>query len=179
MVAVANAVSPDGVTPVSIVAGGEASGLANMVGQYLEQLLADSAEKRAQAAALRGRLGLCAREGDVAITIAFSEHGVAIEEGLQQPDAVVSGEIETLMHVLAGRANPAWELGQRRLAARLTVRRPLFGYQAYHLMRLPDAHLWSGMPHKVVSFLVGAAVTSGALLLLWRTRQPPQGDDDV
>lgn len=171
MVAVANDISTDGVTPVTIVAGEEASGLAHIIGQYIEQLLGDSPEKRLGAAALRGRLGLCAREGDVAVTIVFGEEGVAIEEGLREPDAVVSGEVEFLMHVLAGRANPAWELCRRTLSLRPGVRRPIFGYRAYRLMCLPGVHLWSGLPRPPVALVVGAACALGSYLLVRRVRQ--------
>ena len=174
MVAVANGVSDSAVTPVTVLAGEEASGLANSIGQYLEQLLADSPEKRDLAASLHGRLGLCAREGDVAVTIAFDAGGIAIEEGLQEADAVISGEIETLMHVLAGRANPAWELGGRRIAARPTLRRPLFGYQAYRLMCLPGVSPWSGLPRAPLVIAAGVAAAAGTLLLL---RRRERGDD--
>ncbi len=179
MVAVANAVSSNGAMSVTVLAGEEASGLARIIGQYLEQLLAESLEKRAEAAALRGRFGLRAREGDVAVTIVFDEGGIAIEEGLQQPDAIVSGEIEFLMHVLAGRANPAWEVCGGTVAFRLGRRRPLFGYQAYRLMRLPGVHLWSGLPRPPLGLVVGAVVALGALLLVRRTRRRATGGADV
>ena len=61
MVAVIDGPARDGRLPVLLDAGEQASGLANMVAQYLEQLLADSPRKRLEAAALRGRLGLRAR----------------------------------------------------------------------------------------------------------------------
>ncbi len=179
MVAVANAVSADGVTPVTVVAGEEASGLANIIGQYLEQLLAESSEKRAEAAALRGRLGLRAREGDVAVTIVFTEGGIRVEEELREPDASISGEVEMLMHVLAGRANPAWEMCRGTLAVRPSLRRPFFGYQAYSLMRLPGAHPWSGLPRPPLAFVVGTAAAVGAWLLVRRVRRRAQGGDDV
>lgn len=173
MVAVASTGSAHAPTSVTVLAGNGASGLANIVGQYLEQLLAESPEKSVDAAALRGRFGLRAREGDVAVTIVFGDGGIAIEEGLHEPDAVIAGEIETLMHVLAGRVNPAWELGRRRIAMRLSHRRPLFGYQAYRLMRLPGVYAWSGLPQPVLAAGAGVAVAAGLLLLaqLWTARR--------
>ncbi len=179
MVAVADSLTASQVNHVTIVAGEEASGLAHIIGQYLEQLLADSPEKRAEAAALRGRLGLRAREGDVAITIVFGESDIALEEGLEAPDAVVSGEVEFLMHVLAGRANPAWQLCRGTVAFRPSLQRPLFGYQAYRLMRLPGVHLWSGLPRPPLAFVVGGAGVLGAFLLVRRLQQRAQGSDDV
>jgi hypothetical protein len=161
--------SSSAVVPVALAACEEASGLANMVGQYLEQVLADSSAKRAEAAALRGRLGLHAREGNVAVTIVFADGGVVIEEGLREPNAVIAGEVEFLMHVLAGRANPVWEMGEGRVRVQTGLRHPLFAYQAYHLMRLPDVHVWSGLPRPPAGVLVGAAAAT-LIVVVWRVR---------
>ncbi len=177
MVAVVSAVSETAVMPVTLVAGEEASGLARIICQYLEQLFADSREKRAAAAALRGRLGLRTREGDVAVTVAFTEDGVAVEEGLREPDAVIHGEVEFLMHVLAGRANPAWEVCRGTVAFQPRPLRPLFGYQAYRVIRLPHVHLWSGLPRPPVGLLVGAAVLVSAVVLARRRARASGGDD--
>jgi hypothetical protein len=177
MVAVVNAVSARKVMPVTLVAGEEASGLARIICQYLEQLFAESQEKRDGAAALHGRLGLRTREGDVAITVAFTEDGVAVEEGLRETDAVVNGEVEFLMHVLAGRANPAWEVCSGTVAFQPRPLRPLFGYQAYRVMRLPHVHLWSGLPRPPVGLLVGAAVLVSAVVLVRRRVRASGGGD--
>ncbi len=179
MVAVANRLSRNGHPPVTVAAGEEASGLARMIGQYLEQVLSDSAEKRSEAAALRGRFGLRAEEGDVAVTIVFDDNGIVIREGLEDPDATISGEIESLMHVLAGRANPAWSLWGGAVAVRSGLRHPLFGYQAYHLMRLPGVHLWSGLPRPPAGLLVGAAAATSAVVLVWYLRRRATGGGDA
>jgi hypothetical protein len=173
MVAMIDSSTRNGHSPISIAAGEEASGLANIVGQYLDQLLGDSPQKRFEAAALRGNLGLLAREGDVAITIVFSDDGIRIEEGLSASDALISGAVETLMHVLAGRANPVWEVAGGSMAFRPGLRQPLFGYRAYKLMRLPGVHLWSGVPRPV---LAGAAAALGAVLLVYSVRRRARGD---
>ncbi len=175
MVAMTNPLSANGSYPVTVVAGEEASGLANIVGQYMEQLLGDSPEKREAAAALRGRLGLRAREGDVAITVVFHDEGIAIEEGLREPDALISGQLEYLMHMLAGRANPARQLLAGTLAIRPGLRKPLFGYQAYNVMRLPGVHIWSALPRPRASLLGGAAALAGVLLLTQLVRHRPAG----
>ena len=175
MVAVAERLNSERAVPVTIAAGEGASGLANIVGQYLEQLLGDSPQKRSQAAALRGNLGLLAREGDVAITIVFSDDGIVIEEGLRGPDAVISGQLEALMHVLAGRANPVWQVAGRSMAFRPSLRQPLFGYRAYRLMRLPGVHVWSGVPPAVLVG-AGAAAVLGAGVLLYSVRRRAGGD---
>ena len=171
MVAVAAVVPAEQRQLVTVAGGEEASGLANIVGQYLDQILADSPDKRAQAASLRGRLGLLAHEGDVAITIVFGNGSILIKDGLREPDALISGDVEFLMHVLAGRANPAWEMGGGRVSVRPGLQRPLFAYQAYHLMRLPGVHVWSGLPRPPLRFVVGAAATTGLIVVVWRMRR--------
>ena len=162
--------SNDRAPAVTVAAGDGASGLANIVGQYLEQVLADSHAKRAEASVLRGRMGLRAREGDVAVTLVFGDDGIVIEEGLREPDAVISGEVEFLMHVLAGRANPAWEIGGGHVLVQPGLQRPLFAYQAYHLMRLPGVHVWSGLPRPPLGLVVGAAAVTAVALVVWRVR---------
>lgn len=179
MVAVANSSTTNGSTSVTVVAGEQASGLANIIGQYLDQLLVEFPEKRQAAAALRGRLGLHAREGDVAVTLVFRHDGIAIEEGLQEPDALMSGEVELLMHVLSGKANPAFELVGRRLAMRPGIRQPLFAYRAYSLMRLPGVHLWSGVPRPPLGMVAGGVAALGVLLALWCVRRQAAGGDDA
>ncbi len=170
-------VSTNGTVPIRAVAGDEASGLANIITQYLEQLLGDSAEKRAAASSLRGRLGMNARESDVAVTIVFADGAIEIEEGLQEPDAVIGGELEFLMHMMAGRANPAWEMLNRKMTIR-PGRRPLFAYQAYSLMRLPGVHVWNGVPRPPTGVLVGAAAALViGLSIMYARRRAPGGDD--
>jgi putative sterol carrier protein len=173
MVAVAETDSTSGPveTLVTLAAGEEASGLARITGQYLEQMLADSPEKREEASRLRGRLGLHAREGDVEITLAFGEGPIVIEEGLREPDAVISGSLETLLDMLGGRRNPALALGRGDISVRISASSPAFGYRAYHLMRLPGVHVWNGVPPQAAAVVgVGAAV----LLLLWLRRRARQ-----
>ena len=174
-----DSVSTNGNVPVRAVAGDEASGLANIIAQYLEQILVDSPQKRADALSLRGRLGLRTREGDVAVTIVFDGENVAVEEGLQDPDAVIGGDVEFLMHVMAGRKNPAWELFSRKMTINPRVRQPLFAYQAYSLMRLPGVHVWNGMPRPPTGLLVGAAAALVIGLSIMYARRRAAGGDDA
>jgi hypothetical protein len=170
VVAVSAHLGEKGAGPVMLAAGDGASGLANIVGQYVEQILTEVPAKRAEATRLRGRLGLLAREGDIAVTIVFDDGRLVIEEGLNSPDAVISGDVQVLMHVLAGRRNPVWALGRRRMAVRPGAGRPLFAYQAYRFMRLPDVHLWSGLPRPPAAVVVGAAAATALLVIVWRQR---------
>ena len=170
MVAVTEHATAKGAVPVTLTAGEAASGLADMIGQYLTEILEDSPEKRAEAGALRGRLGLRAEDGDVAVTIVFGDDGIHVEEGFCEPDAVVSGPVETLMHTLAGRVNPACEVCSGALTV-IPGTHPLFGYQAYRLMRLPGVHIWSGLPRPPAHFVLGAMAATGLIVVAWRIRK--------
>ncbi len=174
-----NPASTNGRVRIKIVAGDDASGLANIIAQYLEQVLEDSAEKRAEASALEGRLGLQAREGDVAVTIVFAGDSIEIEEGLRDPDAVIGGELEFLMHVMAGKANPAWEMLTRKMTIGLGVQRPMFAYQAYSLMRLPGVHVWDGMPRPPRGLLAGASAVLLAVAAIWLFQRKATGGSDA
>lgn len=174
-----DSVATNGMVPVRTVAGDEASGLANIIGQYLEQILADSAEKRAEALSLRGRLGLNARDSEVAITIVFDGADVSIEEGLNDPDAVIGGDLEFLMHIMAGKANPAWEVLNRNMTIGLGFRRPMFAYQAYSLMRLPGVHVWDGVPRPPNGLLAGAAAGLLVAAVIWYVRSRATGGSDA
>ncbi len=156
----------DGMLPVALAAGEKASGLASMTARYLEDLLASSSKKREQAAALHGRLGLHAREGDVQVTVVFGERSISIEEGLRYPDVVISGGIGVLMNVLAGKANPAWKLFRRQLIVRSLLRHLLFGHRILRLMRLPGARPWSGLSPAVVLAAAGTAGAGVVVLLI-------------
>lgn len=179
MVAVEEAAPTGAGMSVVLAAGEEASGLARIIGQYVEQIAADSLAKRAQAAELRGRLGIRAREGNVAVTVIFEEDGISIEEGLERPDAVISGEIEFLMNVLAGRANPVWEICRGRFSLRPSFRRPTFGYGAYRLMRLEGVHVWSGLPRVPLAIALGVVCALGVVLLARQVRRQTPGGADA
>lgn len=156
----------DGTLPVTLVAGEKASGLASMTARYLEDLLAGSSKKRQEAAALHGRLGLHAREGDVQVTIVFGERSISFEEGLRKPDAVISGDIGTLMNVLAGKANPAWKLFRRQLTVQSPLRQMCFCHRILRLMRLPGTRPWRGLLPLVVLAAAGTAIVAVVALLI-------------
>lgn len=173
-----NTAPVNGAVAVRMGAREQASGLANIIGQYLDQLLGDSAQKRQEASELRGRLGLMARQGDVAVTVVFADDGIAIEEGLREPDAVVGGDVEFLMQVLAGQANPAWEFLRRTITIDPRTRHPHFAYRAYRLMRLPGVHVWSGASRPPVAVVTVALAAIGVAVAVCYFRCRAAGGDD-
>lgn len=153
---------------VVLVEGEASSGLAQMTHQYLEQTLAEVPVKREEALALRGRLGLQADEGGVAVTLSFDGHEIRIQDGLLMPlDAYIAGPFQLLLDVLGGRVNPYGEVLRGRLRVRPSLRRPLFGLRAYQFMRLAEAG--GGRPAgrlRAWSIAAAGAILAGLLLLV-------------
>jgi len=152
-----------------VLVGGEASsGLAQMTHQYLEQTLAEVPAKRGEALGLRGRLGLQADEGGVAVTLSFEGEEIRIQDGLLVPlDAYIAGPFQLLLEVLGGRANPYGEVLRGRLRVRPSLRRPLFGLRAYQFMRLAEEGGGGAAgPLRAWSIAAVAGILAGLLLLV-------------
>jgi hypothetical protein len=160
----------DGDVRVILVDGEAASGLGQMTCQYLQQVLEEAPSKREQALGLRGRLGLEADEGGVAITLTFRGEEILIENDLLRPlDAYIAGPFQLLIEVLGGQANPYREVLRRRLRVRPSLRRPLFGLRTYGFMRLTQpgegAGEAGGRPW-LLAAAVAAGVVAGLLVVL-------------
>lgn len=160
----------DGDVQVILVDGEAASGLAEMTCQYLRQTLEEVPSKQGQALKLRGRLGLQADEGGVAVTLSFDGEEIRIQNGLLGPlDAYIAGPFQLLIEVLGGQANPYREVLRRRLRVRPSLRRPLFGLRAYRFMRLgePREGLAGGDERPwLLAAAVAAGVVTGLLVVL-------------
>lgn len=153
---------------VVLVGEEAASGLAQMTHQYLEQTLAEVPTKRGEALGLRGRLGLEAAEGGVAVTLSFDGEEIRIQDGLLMPlDAYIAGPFQLLLDVLGGRANPYGEVLRGRLRVRPSLGRPLFGLRAYRFMRLEEAG-GGGPAGRLRAWSIAAAgfILAGLLLVV-------------
>jgi hypothetical protein len=169
---VAVGVVGDGEVRVILVDGEAASGLGEMTCQYLQQILEEDPSKRRQALGLRGRLGLEAAEGGIAVTLSFEGEEIRIQNGLLEPvDAYIAGPFQLLIEVLGGQANPYREVLRRRLRVRPSLRRPLFGLRAYGFMRLAEPREGgggaAGRPWLLAAAVVAGVVT-GLLVVLLR-----------
>lgn len=165
---------------VWLVDGEKSSGLGLMTQQYLEQTLADDAEKRLQAAKLRGSLALDATDAGTAITIDFRGNEIWIRNGAAEPvDAYVGAPFPALLDLLGGRTGPVAATLRRRVRTRSSLRRPLFALQAYRLMKAPRPveerpgvlRTLAGQDWvrgALLGFVVGFVVTVGARALIAR-----------
>jgi hypothetical protein len=130
-----------GATGIEVrLAGGASSGLASIVQQYLEQQLAESDDRRARAARLRGRMSLTATDYDATVTVEFRGDRIAIWDGAQAPlDAKIAGPYLILTQLLQGRANPLIEHLRGRLKVTSRLRNLLLPLRVHNLMKLSAA----------------------------------------
>jgi len=157
--------------PVRLVDGAD-SGLASIVQQYLEQDLAEFADKRRLARRLRGRLAMTAKDYDTTVTVEFRGDEIAIWDGERPPlDASIVGPYRGLTRLLQGRANPLVEHLRGRLHVRSSLRRPFFPLHVHNLMKLPPEEgarrpAWAW----VMAVAGGAVAVGGAIAFtLWLT----------
>ena len=157
--------------PVRLVDGAD-SGLASIVQQYLEQDLAEFADKRRLARRLRGRLAMTAKDYDTTVTVEFRGDEIAIWDGERPPlDASIVGPYRGLTRLLQGRANPLVEHLRGRLHVRSSLRRPFFALHVHNLMKLPpEEGARSPALGWALALAAGALATGGAIALaLWLT----------
>ncbi len=156
--------------PVRVrLAGGAESGLANIVQQYLEQDLAEFADKRRRASRLRGRVALTASDHEVTVTVAFSEGGIDIWDGQRPPlDASIVGPYQALVRLLQGETNPLLEHLRGRLRVSSSLRKPFFPLRVHSLMKLPPENgsrgrAWGYAAAAVIAAAIGGAVAAALL----------------
>lgn len=114
-----------------------ASGLANIVFQFLSQDLADFEHKRRLAARLRGRIAMTASDHDVTVTLAFTGREIVIFDGEQADvDASIAGPHAALVRLLQGETHPLREHLRGRLRVRARLRRILLPLRLHRLVRL-------------------------------------------
>jgi hypothetical protein len=113
-----------GVIPVVLSGGQPASGLADMLQQFIEQTLADSPRKALQARRLVGGVVLCAAEDErVRVRITFAPDRIELHDGAvpSSGEAMMTADFLTIAHLTSGQENPFWLLARRKLNARFSV----------------------------------------------------------
>jgi hypothetical protein len=149
------------------LAGGADSGLASIVQQYLEQDLAEFADKRRLAGRLRGRLAMTAADYETTVTVEFRGGEIVIWDGEHPPlDASIVGPYRGLTRLLQGQANPLVEHLRGRLRVRSTLRRPFFPLHVHNLMKLPPEE-GARRPAWALAAAGALAVGGAVALALW------------
>jgi ubiquinone biosynthesis protein UbiJ len=160
----------DAVVPVRIGHTGdaeeEASGLAHILQQFLEQTLEDSPEKRRLARRLRGEAIFRAAE-DPAIQVRMRFRGDGIElsdvgEDQTVGTASVTADFLTIAHLTSGQESPFALIATRKLRVRFRASEIHFLLQMLALMRITNgvahrAWIWRAV---LVAVLLAAVIYS-------------------
>lgn len=91
---------------ISIPAGDDASGLAEMVASLLEANVADSRSRAAVARLARGALVLTTTDRDVSVTLTFHGGDVVVTDGVSEGAPSLAGPWLELAHVCSGTRSP-------------------------------------------------------------------------
>lgn len=156
---------------VELIGGESASGLADLLHQFLEQTLQASAEKAARARGLRGDFVVRAAEDEsVAVQIAFLGDRIELRDlgPASLPKAPsLRGDFLSVAHVTSGSASPLGLILRGRLSVRFGPAQLPFLWNVLMLMRID-----SGEPRRASGpWLVLAVLVVLALAALLFARR--------
>ncbi|MCC6213429.1 MAG: hypothetical protein IT376_01055 [Polyangiaceae bacterium] len=125
---------------VVLEAPDDASGLADMLSQFLEQTVTTSARKAGSARALRGEVVFRAQEDDqIAVRISFQGDQIVLTDlgGATLPGApTIQGGFLAVAHVTSGQSSPFGALARRELTVRFSPSQLPFLVRVLGLLRL-------------------------------------------
>lgn len=151
--------------PVVLRDADSASGLADMLHQYLEQSLTESPGKVALARAISGQLVFRAREDEsVCVLLAFDHERIEVRDIAEAPPGApaVSADFLTVAHLTSGEESPFSALRERKLSLRFSLSQLPFLLRVALLLRLEPEE------PEGAERTVGAAILVIALVLgLW------------
>jgi predicted lipid carrier protein YhbT len=131
-----------GAIPVVLTDGEHASGLADMLRQFIEQTLAASPRKARQARRLTGRAVFRSAEDEqVCVCLTFAGDHIELRDtSTPQPrDPWITADFLTVAHLTSGRENPFRLLAQRRLTVRFSVLQVPFLLRVFSFLRIESA----------------------------------------
>ncbi len=149
---------------VELADAATASGLADMLHQFIEQTIADSPRKARLANRLNGRaLFRAAEDEDVCVSIRFAGDHIELRDAQQVPAACpsITADFLTIAHLTSGQENPFRLLAQRRLKAQFSLVQIPFLVGMLRFMQLESA---SRRMARVRWALAGAAGAGAAAL---------------
>jgi hypothetical protein len=158
----------DAAIPVVLENGEEASGLADMLRQLIEQTLAESARKRRQARGLRGEAVFRAAEDEeVCVHIVFRGDRIELRDASgvgASGAAAITADFLTIAHLTTGQESPFALLARRKLRARFSLRQLPFLLNLLRLLRTADR---DGETARARWLWIAAAAGAGAAALCW------------
>lgn len=165
-----------GTIPVVLKGAEEASGLAEMVQQFLEQVLAESPRKARRARRLSGAAVLRSAEEDVAVRIHFAGDRIELSDGapIDSRDATITADFLTMAHLTSGQESLFRLLTDRRLRARFALTDVPFLLGVLSLMRSrPAVRAEERRRRRLLLWLaIPTAAGAGALCWWWLAGTP-------
>lgn len=127
--------------PVRLQGGDTASGLADMIHQYLSQNCADSPRKVRQARSLKGEVFMRAAEDDaICVRIRFFNDGIELTdvEAMPQGAASIKADFISVAHLTTGEEGPFGLLVKRKMAVSFRPGQIPFLVGVLRFMQIPD-----------------------------------------
>jgi hypothetical protein len=155
---------------VELVDADSASGLADLLHQFLEQTVEASEDKSRRARALRGDVVVRAAEDeDVAVRIAFLGDRIELADlGARRVAAPsIQGDFLTVAHVTSGQASPLSLVLRRRLRVSFRLGELPFLLRVMSFMRIDDGAAKRGFPALAFAAALAAAVLLALVLYFW------------
>lgn len=150
--------------PVVLVDADSASGLADMLQQFLQQTLADSPRKLRQARALSGCAVFRSAEDEaVSVRITFAGDHIELCDGAPASASApsVTADFLTMAHLTAGQESPFALLMQRKLRTRFTLQQVPFLLRMLRFMRIETATPANTWQRWALAAAAGLAVAGG------------------
>jgi hypothetical protein len=157
--------------PVLLHGGESASGLADMLHQFIEQTLSDSPTKERLARRLAGEtIFRAAEDQDVAVRIVFAGDRIELRdvtpgEGRGSPS--VTADFLSIAHLTSGRESPFSLLVRRKLRARIAPADLPFLLGMLRFMRIRPEEGGFVPWVRVRGVLIGVGATAGLAALIW------------
>jgi len=126
--------------PVYLPAGPDASGLADMIHQYLSQNVTDSPDKRKQARSLSGEVFLEAAEDDICVRVRFCGDRIELADVASPAPggASIRADFISIAHLTTGERGPFELLAMRRLKVRFHPGQIPFLVHVLQFMQIPS-----------------------------------------
>jgi hypothetical protein len=161
----------DGTIPVVLANPERASGLADMLQQFIEQTIAVSPRKARQARRLSGRAVFrSAEDEELCVRITFGPDRIELHD-CHTPgagEASISGDFLTIAHLTSGQDNPFRLLAQRKLKVRFSIQQLPFLLGMLRFMQIDSEarraarvrRLWAGAALAIAAAALYSYVTA-------------------
>lgn len=160
--------------PVALHDPANASGLADMLCQLLEQTVAADPGKASQARRLRGEVAFAAAEDpEVQVRIRFGDGGVELWDG-PAPAGVpaLTGDFLTMAHLTTGQQSPVALVARGKLRARFSARHVPFLLGLMRLLRIREPAPAPVPAVRRWGWVAAAAAAAAAAGTAWCTAGP-------